>query len=184
MDGQQQAGAAFWPQGRDIPGRPKRRTICRALVLDGAGAGRSSAGASAADSPRVPGPSVRAAAAARPWAHRIHVLNAAVRPELTASATPVEDILRLPAGLGGRRRALPVNLRVAIKCLLRPAWQDDLEFYSISTGRVRPMRLFVDSGGSLRSCGVEYNTTRTPNPSWKVLWATEDAFQLAQPGSP
>jgi hypothetical protein len=71
---------------------------------------------------------------------------------------PVEDTHRLRAGLRGWSRTLPVDPRVAIKYLLRLAWQDDLEFHSLSAGRYYPISFFVHSGGSLRSCGVELQT--------------------------
>jgi hypothetical protein len=48
-----------------------------------------------------------------------------------------------------------VDSRVAIKCLIRLAWQDDLELHSISACRFSPASFFVDAGGSLRACGVE-----------------------------
>jgi alpha-tubulin suppressor-like RCC1 family protein len=68
---------------------------------------------------------------------------------------PVEDALRLRAKLLGWSRTLPVDSRRAVKYLLRLAWQDHLEFNSISAGRWHPVSFFVDSGGSLRACGVE-----------------------------
>lgn len=56
---------------------------------------------------------------------------------------PVEDALRLRAGLRGWSRTLPVGGRGAIKCLLRLAWQDDLEFKPIFAGCSGPMSLFA-----------------------------------------
>lgn len=68
---------------------------------------------------------------------------------------PVEDALRLRAGLNGWSRTLPVDSRRAVDYLLRLAWQDVLEFRCMFAARERPLSLFVDSCGSLRSCGVE-----------------------------
>jgi hypothetical protein len=59
---------------------------------------------------------------------------------------------------------LPVNARKAVKSLLRLARQHDLEFHSISAGRFCPVSLFLDSGGSLRACGVELHYTDDTMP--------------------
>lgn len=69
---------------------------------------------------------------------------------------PVE---RLRIELHGWSRTLPVDARWAVKSLLRLAWQADLENHCICADRERPISLFVDSGGSLRSCGVELQDT-------------------------
>jgi hypothetical protein len=80
---------------------------------------------------------------------------------------PVEDALLL-VGQRGWSRTLPVDPRVAIRYFLRLAWQDDLEFHSISAGCDYPVSLFVDAGGSLRSCGVEVQETTTTTALWMV----------------
>lgn len=68
---------------------------------------------------------------------------------------PVEDALRLRAGLSGWSRTLPVESRGVVRYFLRLAWQHGLEFHAISASHFDPISLFVDSSGSLRSCGVE-----------------------------
>jgi hypothetical protein len=83
---------------------------------------------------------------------------------------PVEDALRLRIGLSGWSRTLPVNLRGAIKYLLRLAWQDDLEFCSISTDRFRPISYFVDSD-ALRACGVELHRNANTEAFLKTFCA-------------
>jgi hypothetical protein len=67
---------------------------------------------------------------------------------------PVEDALRLCARLSGWSRTLPVDSHVAVGYFLRLARQDDMEFHSISASH-DPISLFVDSGGSMRACGLE-----------------------------
>jgi hypothetical protein len=75
----------------------------------------------------------------------------------SSAQTPnsLEDALRLRACLRGWSRTLPVDARGAIRHLLRLAWQDDLEFQSICAGRSDSASFFVDSGDSLRTCGME-----------------------------
>jgi hypothetical protein len=68
---------------------------------------------------------------------------------------PVEDALRLRTELSGWSGTLSVDPRLAIKCLLRLAWQDDLEFQSITADRLFPISYFIDPSGALRVCGVE-----------------------------
>jgi hypothetical protein len=77
---------------------------------------------------------------------------------------PVEDALRLRAEQNGWSRTLPVDARKAVKSLLRLAWQHNLEFHSISAGCFCPASLFLDSGGSLRACGVELLYTYDTSP--------------------
>jgi hypothetical protein len=68
---------------------------------------------------------------------------------------PVEVFLRYRARLDGWSGTLPVDARRAVQYFLRIAWQDELEFHSISAGQEQPISFFVDDGGSLRACGVE-----------------------------
>lgn len=94
-----------------------------------------------------------------------------------AEDSPAEDVLRLRAGLNGWSRTLPVSSRGAIKYFLRLAWQEQLEFHSISPSHYSPMSLFVDSGGSLRFCGVELQN----NDATEIL-AEDDAARTGSLG--